>query len=94
MTCINVFICFVQIRIVYCLYCNDIKKLIKVIIEDISLLGTGISSLLYPLFVFVLILSYAIVENVLISFEEKKSFSIESKLGSWNEKSLNTYIYA
>lgn len=70
------------------------RSLHKIVTEDNSLLGTRISSLFYPLFVFVFILSYVIVQKVLMSFEEKKSFSIESKLGSWNEKSLNTYIYA
>lgn len=70
------------------------RSLHKIVTEDNSFLGTRISSLFYPLFVFVFILSYVIVQKVLMSFEEKKSFSIESKLGSWNEKSLNTYIYA
>lgn len=44
----------------------------KIVTEDNSLLGTGISLLLYPLFGFVSILSYDIVDNVLTSFEEKR----------------------
>lgn len=44
----------------------------KIVTEDNSLLGTGISLLLYSLFGFVSMLSYDIVDNVLTSFKEKR----------------------